>query len=319
MRTRSRPFWILLPAGIASAALIAVALALAITQPPSPPPSSAPSSPGPVVPARLVQVRSFGANPTGLGMYLYVPNRLRPDPAILVAAHGCTESGPYFYETTGFSTLADEYGFIVIYPSSSEPDGCWDTSSAGALRPDGGSDPEGIMSMITYTERRYHANPGRVYVTGASSGGMMASVLLGDYPNVFAAGAIFMGVPFGCNLACASIPTTLTPAQWGAVVRNADPGYHGPRPRVQIWHGTADANVLYANFGQEISQWTDVLGVSQTPLATDHPEPGWTRTVYGPNENDIEVEAYRILGAGHDLPQAGMEAYVISFFGLGQG
>jgi acetylxylan esterase len=126
-------------------------------------------------------------------------------------------------------------------------------------------------------------------------------------------------LPFGCNLACTTIPTALTPAKWGAVVRNADPGYHGPRPRVQIWHGTADANVLYANFGQEISQWTDVLGVSQTPLATDHPEPGWTRTVYGRDENDIEVEAHSILDAGHDLPQVGMEAYVIRFFGLDQG
>ena len=315
MRTRSGPFWILASAGAVSAALIAVALVLAIAQPPSSSPVG--STAGPVTPSRLVRVQTFGTNPTGLGMYLYVPNSLRPDPAILVAAHGCYESGPYFYETTGFSTLADEYGFIVIYPS--EPDRCWDTSSYGALRPDGGSDPAGIMSMITYTERRYHANPRRIYVTGASSGGMMASVMLGDYPNVFAAGAIFMGVPFGCDLACAAIPTEQSPPEWGAVVRNADPGYHGPRPRVQIWHGTADTHVLYANFGQEISQWTNVLGVSQTPLATDHPEPGWTRTVYGPDNNDIQVEAYSIQGAGHYLPEAGMEAYVIGFFGLGQG
>jgi acetylxylan esterase len=212
-------------------------------------------------------------------MYLYVPNSLRPDPAILVAAHECAENGPAFYETTGFSTLADEYGFIVIYPSASQPGGCWDTSS----------------------------------------GGMMAAVMLGDYPDVFAAGAIFMGVPFGCNLACTSIPTQMSPGEWGAVARNADPGYHGPRPRVQIWHGTADTHVLYVNFGQEINQWTDVLGLSQTPLATDHPEPAWTRTVYGPNKNDIEVEAYSIQGAGHYLPEAGMEAYVTQFFGLSPG
>jgi acetylxylan esterase len=301
MRMRSRPFWILASAGAVGA------------------PSSSPSNAGPVTPARLVLVRSFGANPTALGLYLYVPNSLRPDPAILVAAHGCAEDGPAFYETTGFSTLADEYGFIVIYPSASEPDGCWDTFSPGALRPDGGSDPEGIMSMITYTERKYHADPHRIYVAGASSGGMMASVMLGDYPNVFAGGTIFMGVPFGCNVACTSIPTQMSPGEWGAVVRNADPGYRGPRPRVQIWHGTADTHVIYVNFGQEIDQWTNVLGVSQTPLATDHPAPGWTRTVYGPDKNDIEVEAYSIQGVGHDLPEPGMEAYVIKFFGLSSG
>jgi hypothetical protein len=114
-------------------------------------------------------------------MYLYVPNSLRPDPAILVAAHECAENGPAFYETTGFSTLADEYGFIVIYPSASQPGGCWDTSS------------------------------------------------------------------------------------------------HGPRPRVQIWHGTADTHVLYVNFGQEINQWTNVLGLIRSPPGPG-PTTGRTRT-----------------------------------------
>lgn len=313
---------VLLLAGVVGAVVVAAALVLVLTQ------SSAAHSPStaatagstarPAEPAQLVRVRAFGANPTSLGMYLYVPRRLRPDPAILVAVHGCDEDGQTFYETTGFSTLADEYGFIVIYPSSSEPDLCWDTSSYQALRPDGGSDPEGIMSMITYTEREYHANPHRIYVTGTSSGGFMTAAMLGDYPNVFAAGAIFMGVPFGCPVSCAPVPTSQTPQQWGAVVRNADPRYRGPRPRVQIWHGTADPNVLYANFGEEIKQWTNVLGVSQTPLATSHPRPGWTRTSYG-TANDIEVEAYSIQGAGHVLPEIGMEAYVTRFFGLDQG
>jgi len=99
-------------------------------------------------------------------------------------------------------------------------------------------------------------------------------------------------------------------------VRTAYPGYRGPRPRVQIWHGTADTNVLCANFGEEIKQWTDVLGVSQTPLSTAHPQRGWTRTDYRTSKNDIEVEAYSILDAGHDLPEIGMEEYVIRFFGL---
>jgi acetylxylan esterase len=64
-----------------------------------------------------------------------------------------------------------------------------------------------------------------------------------------------------------------TPQQWGALVRNADPGYTGPRPRMQLWHGTADATLNYNNFGKEIKQWTNALGVSQTPTSTDTPQP----------------------------------------------
>jgi cellulase/cellobiase CelA1 len=100
------------------------------------------------------------------------------------------------------------------------------------------------------------------------------------------------------------------------MVRNADPGYTGPRPRVQLWHGTADTTLNYANLGQEIGQWTNVLGVSQIPSSTDTPQPGWTRTRYADGSGTVQVEAYSIAGAGHVLPEAGMAAYAISFFGL---
>ena len=179
--------------------------------------------------------------------------------------------------------------------------------------------------MITYAEQHYNGNPNRVYVTGASSGAMMTNVLLGDYPDVFQAGAAFMGVPFGCfytgtvdgwNSACAEGQITMTPQPWGDLVRNADPGYTGPRPRVQLWHGTADTTLSYNNFGEEIKQWTNVLGVSQTPTRPTRRWPGWTRTRYANSAGTVQVEAYSIAGAGHVLPEAGMAAYAIHFFGL---
>jgi acetylxylan esterase len=265
-----------------------------------------------------IDVPRFGANPSGLSMEVYVPPHVRPNPAILVALHWCHGTGYQFFQGTDFASLADKYGFLVIYPTTPRFGGCWDVASNAALRRGGGSDPVSIMAMVTYTERRYHPNPHRVYVTGSSSGGIMTGVLLADYPDVFAAGVIFMGFPVGCDGACGSYPAILSPAQWGDSVRAAYPGYHGPRPRVQIWHGTEDDNILYANFGEEIKQWTNVLGVSQTPVITDEPVPGWTRTAYGTSPNDIKVEAYSIRGAGHGLPQplSGMEWYAIHFFGL---
>lgn len=318
--------WALTLAGTASVAIIAVAVVLAITQSPSPTTQTASStaaSPAEaakaVRPASLIRVPSFGANPAKDTMYVYVPHSVRPHPAILLALHWACGSGPEFYQGTGYSTLADAYGFIVIYPSSNPADSCWDTDSFQALRRGAGSDPTSLMSMITYTERTYHANPHRVYVTGASAGGMMTAVMLGDYPDVFAAGSIMEGVPFGCPQACAQVPTSFPAAEWGTIARGGDPGYHGPRPRVQIWQGTADQNVLYANFTEEIKQWTNVAGVSQAPVATEHPQPGWTLTEYGPGKNNVAVDAYSLAGVGHVLPEAGMEVWVIRFFGLGQG
>ena len=266
----------------------------------------------PAAAASLVQVTNFGANPGGDQMYVYVPDSVTAHPAILVALHQCTGSGPGFYSSTEFASLADKYGFIVIYPSATRSGSCWDVSSSQALTRNGGSDPVSIMSMITYAEQHYNGDSSRVYVTGASSGAMMTDVLLGDYPDVFQAGAAFMGVPFGCfytgtvdgwNSACAQGQVTMTPQAWGNEVRAADPGYSGPRPRVQLWHGTADPTLNYVNFGEEIKQWTNVLGVSQTPSSTDTPVSGWTRTRYDNSAGTAEVEAYSIAGAGHVLPR----------------
>jgi hypothetical protein len=178
--------------------------------------------------------------------------------------------------------------------------------------------------MITYTEQHYGGDPGRVYVTGASSGAMMTNVMLGDYPDVFKAGAAFMGVPFGCfagpgvdvwNSACAQGQITMTPQAWGEPGPCGRPR-NGPRPLMQLWHGTADTTLNYVNLGEEIKQWTNVLGVSQTPASTDTRQSGWTRTRYDDSAGNVDVEAYSIAGAGHVLPETGMAAYAIHFFGL---
>lgn len=105
--------------------------------------------------ASLVQVTNFGSNPSNLQMYIYVPNNVRPDPPILLALHQCTGSGLGFYSGTSFASLADQYGFIVIYPSVTRSGSCWDVSSSQALARNGGSDPVGLMSMITYTEQHW--------------------------------------------------------------------------------------------------------------------------------------------------------------------
>src|SRR6516225_7533681 len=183
----------------------------------------------PAAAASLVQVTNFGNNPSSLQMYVYVPNSVTANPPILVALHQCTGSGPGFYSGTEFASLADQYGFIVIYPSVTRSGSCWDVSSSQALTRNGGSDPVGIMSMITYAEQHYGGNPNRVYVTGASSGAMMTNVMLADYPDVFKAGAAFMGVPYHCfftgtvdgwNSQCANGQVSMTAQQWGDLVRN---------------------------------------------------------------------------------------------------
>ncbi|WP_435795773.1 extracellular catalytic domain type 1 short-chain-length polyhydroxyalkanoate depolymerase [Micromonospora zamorensis] len=283
----------------------------------------------PAYAASLTEVTSFGDNPGRMRMHVYVPDNRPARPATVVAMHGCGGSGPGFYSGSEFASLADRYGFIVIYPSATQQAGfgnCFDTWSDAAKRRGGGSDPVSIVSMVRHVQQQYAADPDRVYATGSSSGGMMTNHMLALYPDLFKAGAAFMGVPYNCFANAADYPPTSsqctggamnrTPQQWGDAVRQAYPGYSGPRPRVQLWHGTNDTLVPYSLLQETIEQWTNVFGLSQTPTSTDTPQANWNRRRYADTSGTVQVEAYSIQGAGHSLPSGGMAASAIQFFGL---
>ncbi|MEU0153739.1 extracellular catalytic domain type 1 short-chain-length polyhydroxyalkanoate depolymerase [Micromonospora fulviviridis] len=281
------------------------------------------TAPGPAAAAALTEVTNFGANPSNLRMYLYVPDTVAARPGLLVVNHYCTGSGPAMYSGTQFAALADRYGYLVVYPSVTRSSQCFDVSSPQALRRDGGSDPVGIKSMVDHVRQRYPVDPNRIFAIGVSSGAMMTNVLLGLYPDVFSAGAAFAGVPFGCfattngsewNSECANGQVVKTPQQWGDLVRNAYPGYSGRRPRMQLWHGTNDETLRYPNFTEEIKQWTNVNGLSQTPAYTDSPQAGYTRTRYGGTGGTATVEAISMQGVSHNLPVDAAQA--VRFFGL---
>src|SRR6185295_7592806 len=71
-----------------------------------------------------------------------------------------------------------------------------------------------------------------------------------------------------------------TPAQWGDLVRAANPGYAGPWPRVTIWHGTGDTTVVPANATELRDQWTNVRGACQTPESRTSLPGGTTSETY---------------------------------------
>ena len=213
--------------------------------------------------ASLQLVPNWGASgvPTNLSMYIYVPDKLAANPPILVLLHywGGGASG-IFAEAAGSGIVAaaDEYGFIMVVPQN--PD-CWDVNSTATLTHDGGGHTQGIAQMVKYAINTYQANSNRVYVTGTSCGGMMTEAMLAVYPDIFKAGASFSGQVVGG----AWTPVTHTAQQWGNIVRGAYPGYSGPRPRVQLWHGTADGIIDYSNQTEAIMQWGNVLGLSANP------------------------------------------------------
>jgi poly(3-hydroxybutyrate) depolymerase len=85
--------------------------------------------------ASLVEVTSFGDNPGGMRMHIYVPDTRPANPAIVVAMHGCGGTGPGFYQQSEFARLADQYGYIAIYPSATSRPASATASTPGPTRP----------------------------------------------------------------------------------------------------------------------------------------------------------------------------------------
>ncbi|CAK7211825.1 hypothetical protein SEUCBS140593_001295 [Sporothrix eucalyptigena] len=271
---------------------------------------------------------SLDKNPSKVGFYLYVPDKLVSSPPVLVNPHWCHGSALDAYKGTQYAALADQHGFLIIYPDSSNTaDKCWDVSSPGTLRHDGGGDSLGIVSMVNYTLAKYKADPGRVFVSGVSSGAMMTTTLVATYPDVFAAGSAYSGVPFGCfqaptnttaqvdywGDACATGKLTKSPSDWASLVKEAYPGYNGWRAKMQIFHGTADTTLNYTCFTEEVKQWNGVFNYSQTAttVTPNTPVAGWTKSVYGA---DDWFEAYSAAGVTHNIQQ--QENLTLAWFDL---
>ena len=251
-------------------------------------------------------------------MFIYVPDKLAANPPIIVAIHYCTGTAQAYFSGTRYASLADQYGFIVIYPDAPDSGGCWDVHSNQTLTHDAGGDSLAIASMVRYTISKYKADASKVFATGTSSGAMMTNVLAGAYPDIFAAGAGFAGVPYACfagasmwNSQCSTGMLVKTPQQWGDLVRAGYPGYTGKRTRLANWHGTADTTLAYPNLAEQNKQWSNVFGISFTRNETNNPISGYTKMVYG---DGTQYVAYSALDVSHNIPVR--EADVLTWFGI---
>ncbi|OAA56211.1 Esterase, PHB depolymerase [Niveomyces insectorum RCEF 264] len=279
---------------------------------------------------QLQRVSDFTAGPTKLGMYIYVPKKLTTPAPILVAIHHCQGAAQEYSTETHFMPLADAHGFMVIYPNSRSSGGCFDVSSQATLTHDGGGDSQTIANMVKYAVTKYGGDTNRTFVMGTSSGAMMTNVMVGAYPDVFKAGSVYSGVPDGCfavpgatatqdppgwSNSCANGQTTHTAEQWGDMVRSYYKGYTGPRPRMQIWHGTADNTLRYPNYQETLKQWSNVLNLSDPKTATNTPQSGYTQSIYGEGTAaTAQLVGYSAQGVGHTVPVH--ESMDLAFFGL---
>lgn len=128
----------------------------------------------PVPRSTFTEVTSYGSNPTGTRMWLYVPKTLAARPAVVVGIHWCSGSAQAFYQGSQWARYSETYGFVVIYPQTPYTrDNCWDVASKMTLTHGGGGASNSIANMVDFVATQYGADRSRVFATGISSGAMM--------------------------------------------------------------------------------------------------------------------------------------------------
>lgn len=270
----------------------------------------APGMPGNGAKDRLKDLTGFGTNPGALQAKVHVPERLAASPALVVVLHGCTQTAAGYDHGSGWSRLADERGFVLLFPEqqrSNNPNLCFNWFSPADSARDRG-EALSIRHMIAAMVDAHGIDPSRVFITGLSAGGAMASILLATYPEVFAGGAIIAGLPYGAASNVSQALEAMRGAgrysgvELGDRVRRAA-GHAGPWPRISIWHGTADTTVSDSNADAILAQWLSVHGLGDRPNRTDLVS-GHSHSIWTDASGQTVIEDYRITGMGHGTPLA---------------
>jgi poly(hydroxyalkanoate) depolymerase family esterase len=259
---------------------------------------------------RLQELTAFGANPGNLRMLVYRPKQSLSGPPLVVALHGCSQTAEEYDRGTGWSSLAERFGFVVLYPQqqqSNNPKNCFSWFLPGDTTR-GHGEALSIQQMVEHAIQRYGVDRRKVFVTGLSAGGAMAGVMLATYPEVFAGGAVIAGLPYGCaRTAQQAFDAMFTDQRssagaLGDRIRAAST-YRGPWPKISIWHGTADPIVKLSNAEETIRQWVDVHGLATTP-SYEEKVGRHIRRVWNDIEGNTLVEAFLISGMAHGVPLA---------------
>lgn len=107
---------------------------------------------------------------------LFVPTTYDPaaPTALVISIHGFAEWPAHQMQISHWSDLAQEYGFLVVYPEGTGSPRRW---RAGGTSGDAMVDVRFISDLIDELARQYNIDPSRVYANGLSNGGGMSFML----------------------------------------------------------------------------------------------------------------------------------------------
>ncbi|HYH42039.1 MAG TPA: PHB depolymerase family esterase [Burkholderiales bacterium] len=252
------------------------------------------------------------ANAAGTRRYkIYIPaSHGRGALPLVVMLHGCRQDPDDFAAGTRMNLLAEELGFIVVYPGQpgdANAHSCWNWFEPGHQQRDVG-EPSLIAGITREVVKAHGVDADRVYIAGLSAGGAMAAVMGATYPDVYAAVGVHSGLAYGS----ARDVATAFSAMRGPGPLGGRRKAHGAAATAQnvpmiVFHGDSDTTVHPSNGDDLIAQ------ASPAPEAAAGPEGArearvergtargreYTRTTYTDDSGRPVMEQWLVHGANH--------------------
>lgn len=222
--------------------------------------------------------------------FLHKPANLKPGAPLVVVLHGMGGKAERMRHGTNLNSLADQYGFGVVYPQGADLRPT--TSYWNAAFSDSGVDDVAFLSeLVAQLEHDHGFAPDRTYAFGISNGGYMA------YDMACRASGVFEGV--------AVIAASMSATDW------AECQPRRPTPVLHI-HGTQDHLVPWKGqdhwFGEGatpaipdlVQFWVKVNGAEIVTVDQTIHNIRWYR--YSNDRQKNLVWFLEMQGFGHDLP-----------------
>lgn len=260
---------------------------------------------------------SFGSR----NYYLYVPHNYDGTAKlpVMVMLHGCFQAPLDFARETGMNTVAEKYGFAVLYPEQTFQDNiwkCWNWfKPVNQARLSG--EPSIIIGMLDDIKKHIQLDSGKIFAAGLSAGAAMASNIVACHSDIFAGAGIHSGLEYRAAVTeseahqVVKTGPTQDVNQSGVAAAKCS-GTAGRTVALVVFHGKNDPYVNPINSDriiQQFSKMNDILDDGQdndsqnsTVIAThsDKVSGGYSYTteLFG-GSGSVHLEKVIVEGMGH--------------------
>jgi len=230
------------------------------------------------------------------------PRQLKPRAALVLVFHGFTSSAEEIRKASGFASLAEQHGFVVVYPQGSLDDQGRSFFNVGyAFHAD--SKVDDVRFMKTVVDRLVNdlkLDNRSVFATGMSNGGDMSFYLASQPKPMVKAIAPIAGTMMS------SWSKDFAPPSRTSIM-----AVHGTQDDVTLWNGdleNRDGWGAYLGIETVVDLWTSGLALEALEVSErkDKTPPRNAKVIlkrWSTKADSTEVLFYQLIGGGHDWPK----------------